>query len=255
MKTGEWATIVHNIASGACGYPLDHIAAAACIEFMADEDWSGWTEHGGHCEADREAIEEMLRGTPFEGDLEMVTLVCRQIDKTIAARRSEIGWRTVWITNEATGRAHLTDEKPESDGDYVEIGGDPDDLLERAVSLDTAGCSGSAWSWQASREILDYLHDEALVVDEIELTEDELKTLDDGQGWWGTGDRVRLTTYNGLRHLALVVDLRGTRPDDPRRMDVQAIENGDADEYGWDDWTEAVKLPKAIRARLIRSDR
>lgn len=152
-----------------------------------------------------------------------------------------------WISSEVTGRAEVvtvrdlvirTDSlgRERVSDDYCEMQGTPLDLLQEAAAYDRR----SSWSIEKAYAIVDHLISEGLIYDWVALTPeevDEMARKDDGQGWFVSGDQVTLHfTYD--RRVCLDVRLTGTdRPDNPSRIDREALANGES-EYEWEGWIE-----------------
>lgn len=270
--TGEWAEIISNLARGICTYPSDRVHAAAAREYMASFDHSGWIEGGGHCPEDRDAIEEMLAGTPLEGDTEIVDYVCAAIDEMVAEALAD--QVRVWITGEVTGRAHLTEE-PQTSDDYVEYRGTPLELLERVCSLYKQGKQGSSWSIDAAVELETFLVGEGHLDGEwfcLELNDEEkaLFEQEDGQGyWWRADDTVNLNFHgeefwvNSPRVSLELIRRTGpwelpevwgeVCPDDCEDDQQSARRNewpGGVRSKDWEEWCDLYEMPRSIRMRM-----
>jgi len=160
---------------------------------------------------------------------------------------------TVWITDEVTGRANLTEE-PQTSDDYVEYTGTPLELLDRVCSLYMQGKRGSSWSLDAAAELETFLVVAGHLDNErftIELSSEERAMFDDADEWWRPDDEVELVCSGP--HVTLVLTRRNGPWELPEGWNSTSWDREYPDGtrvIDWDVWIDVGELPKAIRMRL-----
>lgn len=265
--TGAYASLIQEIRMG-IQHSIDHVIDVVADEYMADIDRSGWIDGGGHCAEDIAAVHDLLAGTPLDGRDDIVDGVMKVIDEVVEeAKEDQI---TVWITNETTGRADLTEETQTSD-DYVEFSGTPLELLERVVSLNMQGSGGSSWSLDAATALESFLIEGGHLEDQrfsVGLTDEEKALLEreeaamsaeQGGGveqrgyWWRSDDEVELY-YSG--YVTLVVTRREGPWEMPEGWNSDCWDRnypGSGRVSDWDEWIDVLELPRPVRMRLWAS--